>query len=156
MWIVAQDVSWLQKASWWGGWGLSGRVPISSPEQNELQQLLEAQEAAPAGISLPWTQTPDWLTKLNFVCLTVRPNKWKHQSLEQRKFYCRAKQGDWVACAHKKRNPLIVLGENFYGQNLEWGLQGVTSNCVMVRKQGGIPEIKGSIWSYHPLPEWGP
>ena len=28
--------------------------------------------------------------------MMVRPNKLKHQSLEQRKLYCRAKQGEWV------------------------------------------------------------
>ena len=45
---------------------------------------------------------------LNFPCLAinydfyfmmVRPNKWKHQSLEQRKLYCSAKQGEWVVHA---------------------------------------------------------
>ena len=92
--VVAQDVSWLQKASCWDGWGLSGRVPISSRKQSELMQLLRLKSLFLAVVSLPWTETPDWVTKLNFVCLTVRPNERKLQSLEKRKFYCRAKQGD--------------------------------------------------------------
>ena len=45
---VDQDISWLQKASCCGGWGLSGRVPISSRKQSELMQLLETQEAVPS------------------------------------------------------------------------------------------------------------
>ena len=34
------------------------------------------------------------LTQYQFLD-TVRPNKWKRRSLEQRKVYCRAMQGDW-------------------------------------------------------------
>ena len=34
--------------------------------------------------------------------IQVRPNKPKHLSLEQRNFYCRAMQGDWVAHAPPK------------------------------------------------------
>ena len=43
------------------------------------------------------------VTKCIFVCLccTARPNKSKHGSVEQRKVYCRAKQGEWVACVQK-------------------------------------------------------
>ena len=36
---------------------------------------------------------------------TVRPNKTKCQSLEQRKVYCRAKQGERVACAQNPKLP---------------------------------------------------
>ena len=52
---------------------------------------------------------------------TVKSNKPKHQSLEQRKVYCRAQQGEWEACAH----PPWLWGRHFYRQNLGQGLQDV-------------------------------
>ena len=41
---------------------------------------------------------------------TVRPNKLKRQSLEQRNVYCRAKQGDQAARAQK---PQTLSREKF-------------------------------------------
>ena len=57
---------------------------------------------------------------------TVRPSKPKCQSLEQRKVYCRAKQGEYVAYAQKLRITQWFSGKSSYRQNLGWGLQGVT------------------------------
>ena len=50
----------------------------------------------------------------------MRPNKPKSQSLEQRKVYCRAKQGEWVTHAQKNLNsPIVFWGEVFIGKI--WG-----------------------------------
>ena len=45
----------------------------------------------------------------------VRPNKLKHQSLQQRKVYCRATQGRWAfgSCS-KPPNSLMAFGEKFF------------------------------------------
>lgn len=45
---------------------------------------------------------------------TVKPNKPKRRSVEQRTIYCRATQGEWVACGQK-------------GPKLPSGFQGKTS-----------------------------
>ena len=44
---------------------------------------------------------------------TVRSNKLKLPGLEQRKVYCRAKQGYWVACALKPQTPWWFSGRSF-------------------------------------------
>ena len=57
---------------------------------------------------------------------TVRPNKPKLLSLEQRKVYCWAEQGVWAAHAQKTRTPQWLSGKGF--QKQIWGggrLQGV-------------------------------
>lgn len=43
----------------------------------------------------------------------VKSNKWKHQSLEQGEVYCRANQGEWVACVKKKPNSLKGFSKAF-------------------------------------------
>lgn len=53
--------------------------------------------------SLHWYILAGVVTKCMFVCLccTVRPNKSKHDRMEQGRVYCRAKQGEWVAYVQK-------------------------------------------------------
>ena len=53
---------------------------------------------------------------------TVRPNKPKHQSLEQRRVYRRAEQGAQMAHTQNPRTPRRFLRKSFYRQNLGWGL----------------------------------
>ena len=55
----------------------------------------------------------------------VRSNKAKRQSLEQRKTYCRPKQGEWVARDQKTQTLQRFSGKSFHRQNLGWGLQRV-------------------------------
>ena len=43
-----------------------------------------------------------------------RHSEAKLRSLEQRKFYCRAMQGEWVAHAKKTRTPQWVSGKKFF------------------------------------------
>ena len=51
---------------------------------------------------------------------TVRPNKLKRPSLEQRKVYCRAKQGERLARAQKNPNsPMVFCGDVHIGKI--WG-----------------------------------
>ena len=51
---------------------------------------------------------------------TVRPNKLKHRSVEQRKVYCRAEKGEQVASAQKKpKHPNGFWGRSFIGKI--WG-----------------------------------
>ena len=51
--------------------------------------------------STPPTSHVLWNTSSRAWC-SVRPSKPKCQHLEQRKFYCRAKKGEWVVGAKKK------------------------------------------------------
>ena len=45
--------------------------------------------------------------------LTVKPNKPKYQSLEQRRIYCRAKLGEQVTHAQKTPGPSGFQGRGF-------------------------------------------
>ena len=84
---------------------------------------------------------------------TVRPIKLKHRSLGQRKAYCRAKQGKWVAYAQKSRTP------QWFGVKILWS-EGCRV-CDFFRLVGGEVTGQGSrkgsrkihsTWSCHPLP----
>ena len=52
-------------------------------------------------------------------CCTWRPDKLKCQSLEQRKVYCRAKQGERVGHAQEPQTPWWFWGRSFIGKI--WG-----------------------------------
>ena len=79
-----------------------------------------------------------------FMCLqTVRPNKPKCGSLEQRKGYCKAKQGEWVAYAQNPWTPWWFGGSwgegcRMYGFPLigRWW-----RNSVVLQKSCSQPEL---------------
>ena len=75
--------------------------------------------------------------------------KLKHQSLEQIKVYCRAKEGEWVTL----ETPTLPNGfqeEVFNRQNSRWGLQGVWLSSDWWWG------IACSARSYCSPPGWGP
>ena len=51
---------------------------------------------------------------------TVKLKKPKHQNLDHRKVYSRAKQGECVTNAQNTQVPQWFLGRSFYTQNLRW------------------------------------
>ena len=55
-----------------------------------------------------------------FMCSMNEPNKLNCYSLKQRKFYCRVKQREQVACVQKLQDSWYFGGRNFYSQNLGW------------------------------------
>ena len=56
----------------------------------------------------------DIVAEPQFMCLAhMRPNKWKHWSLEQRKVYFRTKQGEMVAYGPKAQTPQCFSGKIF-------------------------------------------
>ena len=57
---------------------------------------------------------------------TVRSNKLKHQNLEQRKVYCRTKQGKQMACTQENQNSLMIFREKYL--NAKFGARA--SGCV--------------------------
>lgn len=68
-----------------------------------------------------------WMKACLCVWLTVRSNKAKGQSLVQRKFYCRARQGEWEA--HDPPQILNSLkGFNKALLKARWG-RGVVGCC---------------------------
>ena len=89
---------------------------------------------------------------------TVRPNKPKCWSLEHRKFYCRTKQGEQVACdPPKTKLSSGFQGRSFYNQNLRWGLQGVwLFGLVGGEVTGSVPGLRCSAGISHLPPGWGP
>ena len=51
---------------------------------------------------------------------TVRPNKLKSWSLEQREVYCQVKRGEQSSSCSKCPNSLMILGKSFYNR-IWWG-----------------------------------
>ena len=77
-----------------------------------------------AGVSLPWAQTPGLAHQNCYQTQVHVPNseakQIKTSEFGAEKVYCRAKQGECMAHAKKKkRGTLMVFGENFYRQNFE-------------------------------------
>ena len=75
----------------------------------------------------------------------MRPNKLKRRSLEPRKVYCKAMQGDEVAHALKSLEvPEEFRQSIFKGQDGRGRSQGTRSacaqfsDCLVVRQQGGV------------------
>ena len=85
----------------------------------------------------------------------MKPNKWKHQSLEQRKVYCRAKQGEWVAHAQNPWTPFRCWGKIFIGKIWGKGCRLCDFLLIGCWWRGGAPRILCSAWSYHAPPGWG-
>ena len=88
----------------------------------------------------------------------VRPNKSRHQSLEQRKVYCKAKQGDQVIHTKKSETLQWFSEKSLYRQNLGWGLQrmfwliggevtGKSSRNLVVCIKLNILHVGGSLSS---------
>ena len=63
---------------------------------------------------------------------TVRPNKLKHWSLEQREVYCMTKQGQHVAHAWKNPNSLMVFREVFLQAKLRVRAAGCVTSFLLV------------------------
>lgn len=81
----------------------------------------------------------------------LRPNNPKHQSLEQRKVYVRAKQGDWTAHNQKPQTPQQD-GEDFLKAKLGVPAQGVWLSSDWCAVRGWCPGILCSASSCHPPP----
>ena len=87
---------------------------------------------------------PLGLTGLCTWC-TVRPNKLKHQSLGQREVYCRAIQGELVACAQRTPNSQKGFSKAFLKVQLGW--RRVGGACHRVCDQFLHSSLIGWWWS---------
>ena len=68
-------------------------------------------------------------------------------SLEDRKVYWRTKQGEEVTHGQNPWTSRWLLGISVYRQTYgKW----LSSDWLLVRKQGGAPGILCSVWGYHP------
>ena len=63
---------------------------------------------------------------------TMRPNKLKHQNLEQTKSYYRAKQGEQVICAPQTLNPLKGFIKAFLKARWRHGVPGSMINLSTI------------------------
>ena len=88
-----------------------------------------------------------WNTSTWDQCI-VRSNQ-KCGSLEQRKVYYRANQGEQVAHAQKPRSPWWFSGINFHWQNLEWELYSMwlSSDWLVMRLTGRYSRNLVLSWS---------
>ena len=76
-----------------------------------------------SSLRFPWSRQFQVLLQSKFVCRKLCEAKLKGQRLEQRKFYCKAKQREQVTHAPKPQMLQRFSGKRFYRQNSGWGLQ---------------------------------
>ena len=109
---------------------------METPDGLQEQQATSRHKVAPEPFVLTAFLLSLEITGKSFsdICVTepssccwcpVRPNKLKHRSLEQRKVYCRAMQGEQVACA---QNPWLLDG--FGGEAVIGKIWGGAARCV--------------------------
>ena len=99
----------------WGDWNWAGPCGALPSTKVPLCPHFLFVEKGFSLLGLPWVPKSRLKQLLTSSCAqhTVRPNKQKCQSLEQRKVYCKAKQGEQVARAQNNSNSLKILREKF-------------------------------------------
>ena len=84
---------------------------------------------------------------------TTRPNKLKRRSLEQRKFYCRAEQGEQLARTQRPKLPGGLRGRVFIGK--AWGEGCSVCHLPLIGWWGGnrvvTQESQLSVFWFQPV-----
>ena len=101
---------------------LSRTAAISCDTPEQVSLLMHPDDSTGTCFPLCPLVTPDTSSRAQH---TARPNKLKHQSLEQRKFYCKG-QAMRTGCSWSKTlTPWWLWWKRVSRQNFRWGLQGV-------------------------------